>query len=62
MNGVCVCVGTCTSLWVGRLWTGKVCLCTYLEEEKTVHGIYNAVPSNLVGLCFKIFGSFYQLL
>lgn len=40
---------------------GKVCLCTYLEEEKTSWDLY-AVPSNLVDLCFKIFGSFYQLL
>lgn len=31
-------------------------------KKKKLHGIYNAVPSNLVDLCFKIFGSFYQLL
>lgn len=60
MNGVCVCVGLYQRLWVGG-YKGESLLYTYLKEEKTVSGTYNAIINKwdfVLKFCFI----FYQLL
>lgn len=60
MNGVCLCgkwKGSVNGVrlcgWGGYRW-GKFAFVPIWKKKK-LHGIYNVVPSNLVGLCFKIF-------